>query len=56
MKIELKQMKDGRRRLRGRLGGVENGAIVLDAGTELWRFELSEIAVARLVPQTGSKP
>lgn len=50
-KLELKRSHDGRRRLKGRLGGVEGELVVLEVEGEIWRLELPEIATARLVPQ-----
>ena len=50
-RIELREPRDGRRRLIGKLGGVEAGQIVLEVDGERMRMGLGEIAEARLAPQ-----
>src|SRR5690606_26945097 len=50
-KVELKEPRDGRRRLTGRLAAAMDDAIVVDVDGAEWRVGLDEIAVARLVPQ-----
>jgi ribosome maturation factor RimP len=50
-KVELRDPHDGRRRLTGRIAGVEGGEVVLEVEGETWRLPLAEIAVARLAPQ-----
>ena len=50
-RIELREPRDGRRRLIGKLGGVEVGQIVLEVDGERMRLGLGEIAEARLAPQ-----
>jgi ribosome maturation factor RimP len=51
VKIELKDARDGRRRLSGRLAGVEAGEVLVNVDGEIWRLALRDIAVARLAPQ-----
>lgn len=51
VKVELREPRDGRRRLSGRVSGVEGGTVVIEAEGEIWRLELQDIAMARLVPQ-----
>ena len=48
--IHLKAPREGRRKLRGRLLGVEDETILIDIGGDTWRLEPTEIASARLVP------
>ena len=50
-RIELKDARDGRRNLTGRLAGVEGGAVLLEVEGEVWRLPLNDIAVARLAPE-----
>ncbi|HZL94314.1 MAG TPA: ribosome maturation factor, partial [Vicinamibacterales bacterium] len=50
-RIELKDARDGRRNLTGRLAGVEGGDVLLEVEGEVWRLPLNDIAVARLAPQ-----
>ncbi|HEX5046910.1 MAG TPA: ribosome maturation factor RimP [Gammaproteobacteria bacterium] len=52
VKVELKDARDGRRRLSGRLEGVEAGEVLVTVDGEIWRLALQDIAVARLVPRT----
>ena len=49
-KVELKDAREGRRNLTGRLAGVEGSVVLLEVDGELWRLPFSEIAVARLAP------
>ena len=51
VKIELTDAHDGRRRLSGRLAGVEAGEVLVNVDGEIWRLALRDIAVARLAPQ-----
>ncbi|HET7133530.1 MAG TPA: ribosome maturation factor RimP [Gammaproteobacteria bacterium] len=51
VKIELKDARDGRRRLSGRLAGVEASEVLVNVDGEIWRLALRDIAVARLAPQ-----
>jgi ribosome maturation factor RimP len=51
VKVELKTPRDGRRRLKGRLVGVQGDAIAVDVDGATWSVELGDIAVARLVPE-----
>lgn len=51
VRVELKQARDGRKRLKGRLEGVAGGAISMDVDGTAWRVELADIAEARLVPE-----
>ncbi len=50
-RVELREPLDGRRRLTGKLVGVEGEQIVLDVDGEVMRLSLSDITVARLAPQ-----
>ena len=50
-RIELREPQDGRRRLTGRLAGVEGGAILLDVDGDVMRVSLGDIAEARLAPE-----
>lgn len=50
VRVELRQARDGRKRLKGRLDAIEDGTILLDVDGTAWRVELAEIAEARLVP------
>jgi ribosome maturation factor RimP len=50
-RVELRDPRDGRRRLTGRIAGVEGDEVVLEVEGETWRLPLAEIAVARLAPQ-----
>lgn len=50
-RIELKDAREGRRNLTGRLVGVEGGNVLLEMEGEVWRLPLNDIAVARLAPQ-----
>lgn len=49
-RIHLKAPREGRRKLRGRLLGVEDETILIDIDGDTWRLEPTEIASARLVP------
>jgi ribosome maturation factor RimP len=50
-KVELKDARDGRRRLSGLLKGTEGGDVLIEVDGEVWRVPLNDIAVARLAPQ-----
>jgi ribosome maturation factor RimP len=50
-KVELKDARQGRRKLIGRLAGTEDGHVLIDVDGEIWRLPLNDIAVARLAPQ-----
>jgi ribosome maturation factor RimP len=50
-KVELRDPRDGRRRLTGRIAGVEQDKVLLEVEGETWRLPLTDIAVARLAPQ-----
>lgn len=50
VRVELKQARDGRKRLKGRLDGIEGGSILMDVDGMAWRVDLAEIGEARLVP------
>ncbi len=52
VKIELRDARDGRRRVTGRLQGTEAGVVLVDVDGALWRVPLQDIAVARLAPQS----
>jgi len=49
-RVELKDARDGRRNLSGRLAGVEGGLVLLEVEGEMWRVPVNDIAVARLAP------
>jgi ribosome maturation factor RimP len=49
-RVELKDARDGRRNLLGRLVGVESSLVLLEVDGEVWRLPLNDIAVARLAP------
>jgi len=51
VRVELKDARDGRRRLSGRLEGVDAGEVLVTVDGEIWRLAPRDIAVARLVPQ-----
>jgi ribosome maturation factor RimP len=51
VKIELKVPRGDRRRLTGTLRGIEGETVTVDVDGEEWRIVLTDIAVARLVPQ-----
>ncbi len=48
--VRLKLPREGRRRLEGRIAGVEGGAVLLDVEGRRWTVPLAEIERARLVP------
>jgi ribosome maturation factor RimP len=50
IRVELKDPRDGRRRLVGRLEGIEGEEVLVLIDEELWRLNLNDIAVARLAP------
>jgi ribosome maturation factor RimP len=49
-RIELKDMREGRRNFVGKLAGVQGGDVLLEMEGETWRLPMDEIAVARLAP------
>jgi ribosome maturation factor RimP len=49
--VELKDPREGRRRLTGRIVGTEGRDVVIDVEGAAWRVPLNDIAVARLAPQ-----
>lgn len=48
--VRLKLPRDGRRRLEGRIAGVEGDAVVLEVEGKRWSVAMAEIDRARLVP------
>ena len=50
-KVELKEPRDGRRNVTGKLAGIEAGHVLIDVDSEVWRVPLDDIAMARLAPQ-----
>jgi ribosome maturation factor RimP len=50
-KVELKDARDGRRHLTGKLAGTEAERVLIDVDGEVWRVPLNDIAMARLAPQ-----
>ncbi len=51
-KLELKDAREGRRKLIGKLAGTEAGHVLIDVDGEVWRVPLNDIAMARLAPQS----
>jgi ribosome maturation factor RimP len=51
VKLELKDPREGRRNVSGRLHGVDAGEVLVDVDGATWRLPLRDIAVARLAPQ-----
>jgi ribosome maturation factor RimP len=51
VKVELRDARDGRRRLTGQLKGTEGDEVLIEVDGEVWRVALNNIAVARLAPQ-----
>jgi ribosome maturation factor RimP len=51
VKMELRDPRDGRRRVSGRLQGAEGEEVLIEVDGEVWRVALNNIAVARLAPQ-----
>jgi ribosome maturation factor RimP len=51
VRIELKQPREGRRRVRGCLKGIDGEAVLVEVEEAAWRLPLSEISMARLIPQ-----
>ena len=49
--VRLKALRDGRRKLNGRLIGVEDEIILMDVDGHTWRLELTEIDSAQLIPE-----
>jgi ribosome maturation factor RimP len=50
-KLELRDAREGRRKLTGRLAGTEAGQVLIEVDGEVRRVALNDIAVARLAPQ-----
>jgi ribosome maturation factor RimP len=48
--VRLKLPRDGRRRLEGRLAGVEGGEVQIDVDGKRWSVAMADIDRARLVP------
>ena len=48
-RIELAAPIEGRRRFRGRLGGVEDGNVTIEVDRREWKLPLADISKARLV-------
>lgn len=48
-KVRLREPRDSRRMLNGRLLGIRDESIVMDVDGEIWRLQPTEIASARLV-------
>ena len=51
VKVELRDAREGRRRLAGLLKGTEGADVLVEVDGEVWRVPLNDIAVARLAPQ-----
>ena len=50
VKVELKQPRDGHRKLRGELTDIGDEDITLDVDGAEWRLAMGDIAMAKLVP------
>ena len=50
-KVELKDAREGRRNLTGKLAGTDAERVLIDVDGEVWRVPLNDIAMARLAPQ-----
>jgi ribosome maturation factor RimP len=50
-KVELKDPREGRRRLTGRIVGTAGPDVAIDVDGTVWQVPLNDIAVARLAPQ-----
>jgi ribosome maturation factor RimP len=50
-KLELRDAREGRRKLTGRLAGTDAGQVLIEVDGEVRRVPLNDIAVARLAPQ-----
>jgi ribosome maturation factor RimP len=48
--VRLKLPRDGRRRLEGRIAGVEGDKVLIDVEGKRWSIAMAEIDRARLVP------
>jgi len=48
--VRLKLPRDGRRRLEGRIAGVEDGLVLIDVEGKRWSVAMTDIDRARLVP------
>ncbi|MCZ0952626.1 MAG: ribosome maturation factor RimP [Rhodospirillaceae bacterium] len=48
-KVRLREPRENRRMLNGRLLGIRDESIVMDVDGEIWRLQPAEIASARLV-------
>jgi ribosome maturation factor RimP len=48
--VRLKLPREGRRRLEGRIAGVEDGKVLIDVEGKRWSVAMTEIDRARLVP------
>ena len=51
VRIELSRPRDGRRRFRGRLCGVDRDTVSIVVDGSTWQLRLDDIAIANLVPQ-----
>ena len=50
VKVELKRPHEGRKKLRGRVLGVEKQDVSIEVDGVEWRIDVEDIATARLVP------
>jgi ribosome maturation factor RimP len=48
--VRLKLPRDGRRRLEGRIAGVEDGKVMMEVEGKRWSVAMTDIDRARLVP------
>ena len=51
VKVELRDAREGRRNLTGKLAGTDAERVLIDVDGEVWRVPLNDIAMARLAPQ-----
>src|SRR5881394_2250100 len=49
-KLELRDAREGRRKLTGRIAGTDAGQVLIEVDGEVRRVPLNDIAVARLAP------
>ena len=49
-KVRLREPRESRRKLDGRLLGTRGGSVVMDVDGEIWRLRPAEIVSAKLVP------
>lgn len=52
VRVELLRPRDGRRRLKGRLLGVQDTKVTVEVDGDEWQIALADIGVARLAPKS----